>query len=99
MGIFDAIFGAKVNPQVESFLSEGAKIIDVRTEAEFAGGHSEGAINIPLDIVRQNVDRIKKMKAKIVLVCRSGGRAGQAMAILNSSGIECVNAGAWQNVK
>lgn len=99
MGIFDAIFGAKVNPQVESFLSEGAKIIDVRTGTEFDGGHSESAVNIPLDLVRQNVDKIKKMNAKIVLVCRSGGRAGQALAILNASGIECVNAGAWQNVK
>ena len=39
------------------------------------------------------------MNSKIVLVCRSGGRAGQAMSILNTSGIECVNAGAWQNIK
>lgn len=98
MGIFDALFGSKVNPQVESYLAEGAKVVDVRTPAEFGGGHNEGAVNIPLDIVKQNVSKIKKMNAKIILVCRSGGRAGQAMSILNASGIECVNAGSWQNL-
>lgn len=99
MGIFDAIFGSKVNPQVESYLAEGANIIDVRTPGEFGGGHNEGAINIPLDVLKQNIGKIKKMDSKIVLVCRSGGRAGQALGVLSASGIDCVNAGAWQNVK
>lgn len=98
MGILDALFGNKVNPVVEQYLAEGAKIIDVRTPGEFAGGHNKGAENIPLDTIKQQVTRIKKMNSKVVLVCRSGGRAGQAMSVLQASGIECVNAGAWQNV-
>ena len=76
----------------------GAKIIDVRSPGEFKSGHPSGAINIPLESITNNVNKIKKYKAPIVMVCRSGMRSGQSTRILKSNGIEAYNAGAWTNL-
>lgn len=73
-------------------------IIDVRTPAEFRGGHVAGSINIPLQEVVQKLDEIKAMKQPIVLCCASGGRSGQATHFLKSQGINCENGGSWLDV-
>ena len=38
-------------------------IIDVRTPAEFRGGHVPGSINIPLQSLEQNLNKLRKMNA------------------------------------
>lgn len=75
--------------------TETRTIIDVRSPQEFQGGHAEGAINIPLNIISIEVDKIKKMSQPIVLCCASGNRSGMAQVILHQAGIETHNAGAW----
>lgn len=74
-------------------------IIDVRSQAEFAGGHVAGSINIPVNEIGARVDEIKKMQQPIILCCASGGRSGMAAQILNSSGIsDAHNGGPWHEV-
>jgi len=61
-------------------------IVDVRTPAEYAEGHVEGAINIPVDLIFASDDsgctvvppKIDKLTAKgdVIFMCASGGRAG-----------------------
>lgn len=99
MGLFNMLFGGTDTAKVDELLAQGAKIIDVRTPAEFKSGHNDGAINIPLDTLQANISRIKEYGKPIVLVCLSGGRAGSAKSILSGAGIECVNAGGWSNLR
>ena len=65
--------------------------IDVRTEAEYAESHLENAVNIPHDVIREQIAALTTDKeAKIYLYCRSGGRAGIAMNHLQSMGYKNV---------
>ena len=73
-------------------------IIDVRTRAEFSGGHVANSLNIPLQEIQQRLEEIKKMPQPIILCCASGNRSGQATAFLKSIGIDCENGGSWLDV-
>lgn len=73
-------------------------IVDVRTPSEFMGGHVAGSVNIPLDEIPEQMDRLRNMKGPIVLCCASGNRSGQAIRYLSQFGIECVNGGSWMDV-
>jgi len=73
-------------------------IIDVRTHAEFSGGHVANSINIPLQEIQQRLDEIKKLQQPIILCCASGNRSGQATAFLKSICIDCENGGSWLDV-
>lgn len=78
---------------------ESATIIDVREPFEYAEGHIEGAVNIPLNTVQNRVDEFEQMSKPLVMVCRSGGRSGMATAILKARGIADVfNGGGWEQV-
>ena len=39
-----------------------AYIIDVRTPQEYRMGHIQQAVNIPLELISKNADKIRKMK-------------------------------------
>lgn len=65
-------------------------LIDVRTPAEFEAGHIPGAVNVPLDELRGSLDQLCGVlddHHDVVLVCRSGQRAGQAQDALRSAGL------------
>lgn len=64
-------------------------IVDVRTPEEFATGAIEGAINIPLDDMRQMIGRIPTDKP-IVLYCGVGLRGYLASCILSQRGFDDV---------
>ena len=68
----------------------GATVIDVRSSWEYADGHVDGAVNIPLDEITQRVSEIQGMKAPYLLYCRSGNRSGMATSILQQSGVDQV---------
>jgi rhodanese-related sulfurtransferase len=75
-------------------------IVDVRTVAEWENdGHANCSVNIPLDQLESRMGELKKDQ-KVVLVCRSGNRAGRAKELLESVGFTQVeNKGAWQNIE
>ena len=74
-------------------------IIDVRTRAEFAGGHVAGSINIPLQEITGHIDEIKAMAQPIIFCCASGNRSGQATHYFKSLGMNCENGGSWMDVQ
>jgi phage shock protein E len=85
---------------LQRLLSEPhATIVDVRTPAEFQGGHVAGSINIPLNEVPHRVEELRQMPRPLVLCCASGNRSGQATYFLEQHGLEEVyNGGGWMQV-
>jgi rhodanese-related sulfurtransferase len=62
-------------------------IIDVREPDEYADGHIEGAINIPLRKVLKDLDKLPNSKsAPILLYCHSQKRATHALVLLHELG-------------
>ena len=86
-------------PDYYELIENGALIIDVRTAAEFAQGHAEGSMNIPLNEIRDHISTIQETGRSVITCCRSGGRAGMANGILKTSGISAYNAGSWENMQ
>lgn len=78
--------------EVEALLNEGRKlnIIDVREVAEVAAGKIPGAINIPLGLLELRMHELDKSN-EYIMVCRSGGRSGQASQFLQSYGYNVIN--------
>ena len=68
-------------------------VLDVRTAAEYAEGHIQGAVLID----QEQRDFVEKVKAavpadrKIALYCRSGRRSANAAKRLAEAGYKCVN--------
>jgi phage shock protein E len=84
--------------QMEKLIKEGAFLVDVRTPGEFAEGHVNGSVNIPLDQIDSQLEKFKE-KEQIIVFCRSGARSGQAKLILEQNGFTNVtNGGTWQDV-
>jgi phage shock protein E len=74
-------------------------IVDVRTTEEFSNSRVEGSVNIPLNLVPENIKTLKKMQP-LVLCCAAGVRSGQAMEFLKFNGLNQVyNGGSWQDVE
>lgn len=98
-GIFKRLFSIKPRVDFESMIANGAIVVDVRTEGEFAGGHLKNSVNIPLDKLSKNLSRLKKNKP-IIVCCASGMRSSSARSILVSNGFpEVYNAGSWRNLQ
>jgi rhodanese-related sulfurtransferase len=90
-------FGPKVD--FKALLTAGATLVDVRTPAEFKDGHIKGAINLPLQTLRPNLNKLK-IDQVIITCCRSGSRSGMAKRILKANGFEKVhNGGPWTNLR
>lgn len=97
LDVFKSLFGGKTD--FGALIEKGAKIIDVRTAAEFQQGHVKGSVNIPLDKITANIDRIKKMNAPIITCCASGMRSSTASSVLKNKGIEVYNGGSWTSLR
>ena len=74
-------------------------LVDVRIPEQFAEKTAEGAINIPLAEIENNIDLFKGKK-NIVVFCNSGRQSGEALEILKKNGIKNVyNAKTLTNVE
>ena len=80
-------------------LRRGAIVIDVRTPQEFDQGKVPESINIPVDRIAANSERIINMNRPIVFCCASGARSGNAVSIMKGKGAkEVYNGGSWYDV-
>lgn len=70
--------------------SQQAQIVDLRTPAEFQRKHIEGAVNIPLDSLRDRLDELTTER-EIWVVCGVGLRAYNATRILQQNGFTVKN--------
>lgn len=77
------------NSELTRLSGEGARIVDVRTAAEFTGAHIEGAENVPLRDLPQVAGEWDRTQP-IVLYCAVGDRSGSAAELLQSMGFERV---------
>lgn len=67
---------------------DAPRLLDVRTPAEFGTAHIPGSYNVPLDLLKEHRDELRRhLDDDVVLVCRSGNRAGQAEALLAAAGM------------
>jgi rhodanese-related sulfurtransferase len=62
------------------------RILDVRTGGEFDTVHIPGSYNVPLDTLGEHVNDLADLEHPVVLVCKSGARAGQAHSKLSVAG-------------
>ncbi len=65
-------------------------LLDIRTKAEYDNGFIDGFINIPVDELRANLDKIDKTKPAYV-TCQVGLRGHTACRILSENGVDCYN--------
>ena len=81
-------------------IKQGAIILDVRSKAEFSGGHIENSINIPVDQLSNNLSKLKNKDKCIICCCASGMRSGTAKKILEAKGYKVVfNGGGWNSLQ
>jgi rhodanese-related sulfurtransferase len=75
---------------VEDLGAEDAYLLDVRTPDEFAKGHIDGSVNVPVDELRLRLHELPQDK-KITAYCQVGQRGYLATRILRQSGFEAAN--------
>lgn len=89
---------SEIKAKLPELLKNGAIVVDVRSPSEYSTGHYEGSINIPLQDLATQADRLDRTKT-ILLCCASGTRSGMAVSLLRSKGFNQVfNAGCWNNI-
>ncbi len=76
--------------EVERFRAEGALLLDVRTEDEYLRGHVPGALNLPVDEIRERADELELART-IVVICQVGQRGHTATRLLNELGFDARN--------
>ena len=95
---YGSISAAKLNEQLAE---KPAFLVDVREPAELeANGYIEGAVNIPVRSLLQNLDKLPGIDEQIVIYCASGHRGGMGMMALRMLGYTNVinlngGTGAW----
>lgn len=91
--VIENIMSTKVNvahwDDIENFKKD-AILLDVREVDEFLEGSINGFINIPLDSLRDNIEKLDKTKP-IYVHCYSGQRSYIACRILSGNGFKCYN--------
>ncbi len=92
---------ADKNPDLPALIRNGALVIDTRTAEEFAGGHIDGAINIPYDIIEHIIEQYEIEKSSSIIVyCHIGARSAVAKASLEAAGYtQVVNGGSLHNMQ
>ena len=92
---------AETKAGAEAKVAGAPLIIDVRSKDEWDSGHIASAVHIPHTQIGDRITEHAKSKdQKIILYCRSGGRAGKALETLKSMGYTNVeNAGGYEDIK
>lgn len=70
--------------------AEGAPVIDVREDDEFAAARVPGAHHIPLGEVVERIDEVPT-EGTVYVVCARGGRSAKAVEHYRAQGIDAVN--------
>ena len=76
--------------EAKKLVAEGASLVDVRTEQEFARGHLDGARNIPVHQIAARAKKEIPRGKPVVVYCASGMRSAMAASALRRAGFERV---------
>jgi rhodanese-related sulfurtransferase len=94
-------FGGTPTVEVGDVPGDGF-LLDVREEDEWAAGHAECAVHVPMsDFVARFGEVAEKLEdRRVFVVCRVGGRSAQITQYLVQQGVDAVNVDggmrAWQ---
>jgi rhodanese-related sulfurtransferase len=81
----------------------GAPLLDVREHEEWAAGHAEGALHVPIGQVIQRIEEILDHAGEqtLYVICKVGGRSAQVTSFLTQQGLNAANVAggldAWQS--
>ena len=75
--------------ELDAALGAGATLVDVRTPGEFAAASIPGAVNIPVDELRERLGELPA--GRLVVHCQVGQRGHTAARILAQHGRDVVN--------
>ncbi len=76
----------------DTLLAEGAVLLDVREDDEWAAGHAPRALHVPLgDISKGELPPGVEPGSVVVTVCRSGMRSSEAAKRLKAQGVDVRN--------
>ena len=81
--VYKAISVSDARAMMQS--SSNVLVVDVRTSQEYAQGHLQGAINIPLSDLPLRIGGLGQNRP-ILVYCRTGYRSAQASCILVKAG-------------
>ena len=89
----------RIRRRLPVLLKERAQVVDVRSLAEFAGGHAAGSVNIPLPEISGRARELDPNRA-VIVCCASGTRSAMAAHRLRKQGFKQVlNAGSWRSLR
>ncbi len=75
-----------VRAEAHALVGRGARLVDVRSAVEFAAGHIDGAVNIPVQELKGRMDEVGPKSEPVVVYCRSGQRSASAKRTLEANG-------------
>ncbi len=73
--------------QLKQARQDGAMVVDVRNDDEYAAGHVSGAASLPLPEVEARMQELPKDRT-IYFICQGGGRSGKAADLLSEAGFD-----------
>ena len=73
--------------QLKQARQDGAMVVDVRNDDEYAAGHVSGAASLPLPEVETRMQQLPKDQT-VYLICQGGGRSGKAADLLSEAGFD-----------
>jgi len=73
--------------QLKQARQDGAVVVDVRNDDEYATGHVSGAASLPLPEIEARMQELPKDQT-VYLLCQSGGRSGKAADLLSEAGYD-----------
>ncbi len=91
-----------MGPKVDyaELVKQGALILDVRSKGEYNSGHIKGSVNIAVDQLNNNLQKLKDKKKPVITCCASGMRSATAKNILKANGYtEVYNGGSWMSLR
>jgi phage shock protein E len=87
------------NGKIKEALKRGGTVIDIRTANEFDQGKIGGSINIPIDRISINLQRIREMPKPVIICSNFDSENEKAISFLKANGIkEVYNGGSWTRV-
>ena len=73
---------------VDGLVAQGWRLLDVRTDEEWASGRIPGSLHVPMD---QVVARLDEVGDRVLCVCAVGGRSARVTQYLVGQGREALN--------